>query len=49
MEAFPTLSLKNKAYKKNYRRTQRNYKRKTGKLQEAYERRPREISTVLRV
>ena len=49
MKAFPTLSLQKKAYRKNYRRIQENYRRKIGKLQEAYMRRPRAIFAVLRV
>ena len=46
---FPTLDLQKKAYMKNYRRTHENYRRKTGKLQEAYRGRPRAIFTILRV
>ena len=38
MEAFPTLGLQKKAYRKNYKRTQENYRRKIGKLQEKVER-----------
>ena len=49
MEAFPTLGLQKKAYRKIYRRTQEIYRRKTKKLQEAYRRRPRVVFTVLRV
>jgi len=48
LEAFSTLGLQKKSYKKNHRRTQENYKRKIGKLQEAYRRRPREILASLR-
>ena len=49
MKDFPKLGLQKKAYRKNYRRTQENYKRKIGKLHEAYKTRPRAIFTVLRV
>ena len=49
IEDFPTLSLKKKSYRKNYRRKQENYRRKTGKLQEVYKRSPRAIFVLLRV
>jgi len=49
LEAFPTLGLQKKPYRKIYRRTQEIYKRKTGKLQDAYRRRPRAVFTILRV
>jgi len=49
LEAFPTLGLQKKVYRKIYKRTQEIYRRKNNVLQEAYQRRLRVVLAILRV